>query len=65
MIHTQYGIKVQEWFMDDGGEYVGKKYVDLLKSCRIVIYHTVPKQKSMNGRAEQFNCMINNKAEAL
>jgi hypothetical protein len=52
MIHTQYGIKVLEWFSDDGGEYVSKKYVELLKSHGILIYHTVPKQKSMNGWAE-------------
>ena len=65
LIHTQYGIKVQEWFSDDGGEYIGKKYVDLLKSRGIVIYRTVPEQKSMNGRAERFNRTIDNKAEAL
>jgi hypothetical protein len=52
MIHTQYGIKVQEWFTDDGGEYVSKKYVNLLKSHGIMIYRTVPEQKSMNGWAE-------------
>jgi hypothetical protein len=65
MIHTQYGIKVQEWFSDDGSEYVSKKYVTLLKSHGILIYRSVPEQKSMNGRAERFNRTIDTKAEAL
>ena len=65
MIHTQYGIKVQEWFSDDGGEYISKKYTDLLKSRGIIMFRSVPYQKQMNGRAERFNRTIDEKAEAL
>ena len=55
MILTQYGVKVQEFFTDDGSEFVSDKFIALLKSRGILIYHTVPEKKSMNGWAERFN----------
>src|SRR5437016_4344685 len=65
MILTQYGIKVQELFSDNGGEYIGKAYQDLLKRRGIIMFRSVPHQKQMNGRAERFNQTIDEKAESL
>jgi len=65
MIKTQYGVSIMEWFSDNGGEYVDKLYIDLLKDLGIKIFRSVPRQPQMNGRAERFNQTIDTKAEAL
>ena len=65
MIHTQYDAIVQEWFSDDGGEYISNRYVKLLKEKGIEIFRSVPSQKQMNGRAERFNRTIDEKSESM
>ena len=52
MIKTQYGVSIMEWFSNNGGEYVDKLYIDLLKDLGIKIFRSVPCQPQMNGRAE-------------
>ena len=50
---------------DNGGEYIDKEYVGILKELGIEIQRSVPHQAQMNGRAERFNRTIDEKSEAM
>jgi len=65
MVKTQYNMTIGEWMTDNGGEYVDRDYVKLLKDEGIEIQWSVPSQLQMNGRAERFNHTINEKAESM
>jgi len=65
MVKTQYNTTIGEWIPDNGGEYVDKDYVKLLKDEGIEIQQSVPSQPQMNGRVECFNHTINEKAESM
>jgi len=65
MVKTQYNMTIGEWMTDNGGEYVDKDYVKLLKDEGIEIQQSVPAQLQMNGRAEHFNHTINEKVESM
>jgi len=61
MVKTQYNAIIGEWMTDNGGEYIDKDYVKLLKDEGIKIQQSVPAQPQMNGRVEHFNHTINEK----
>jgi len=65
MVKTQYNATIGEWMSDNGGEYVNKDYVKLLKDEGIEIQRSVPSQLQMNGRVEHFNRTIDEKAESM
>jgi len=65
MVKMQYNMTIGEWMTDNGGEYVDKDYVKLLKDEQIKIQRSVPSQLQMNGRAEHFNHTIDEKAESM
>ena len=61
----QYNATIGEWMTDNGGEYIDKDYVKLLKDEGIEIQWSVPSQLQMNGRVEHFNRTIDEKAESM
>jgi len=65
MVKMQYNATIGEWMTDNGGEYVDKDYVKLLKDEGIESQQSIPAQPQMNGRAECFNCTIDEKAESM
>jgi len=65
MVKTQYNATIGEWMTDNGGEYINKDYVKLLKDEGIEIQRSIPSQPQMNGRAERFNRTIDEKAESM
>jgi len=65
MVKTQYNATIGEWMTDNGGEYIDKDYVKLLKDEGIKIQQSIPSQPQMNGRAEHFNHTIDKKAESM
>jgi len=65
MVKTQYNATIGEWMTDNGGEYINKDYVKLLKDEGIEILQSVPSQPQINGRAECFNRTIDEKAESM
>jgi len=65
MVKMQYNVTIGEWMTDNGGEYINKDYVKLLKDEGIKIQQSVPAQLQMNGRVECFNCTINEKVESM
>ena len=65
MVKNKYQSTVGEWMTDNGGEYVDKNYIKLLKDEGIEIQRSVPAQPQMNGRAERFNRTIDEKAESM
>ena len=50
---------------DAGGEYKSNEFIAFLKGKGIKILQSVPLQPQQNGRAEQFNCTIMDKAQAF
>ena len=65
MVKNKYQSTVGEWMTDNGGEYIDKNYIKLLKDEGIEIQQSVPAQPQMNGRAEHFNRTIDEKAESM
>jgi len=65
MVKTQYNMTIGEWMTDNGGEYINKDYVKLLKDEGIKIQWSIPAQLQMNGRAEHFNHTIDEKVESM
>jgi len=65
MVKMQYNTTIGEWMTDNGGEYVDKDYVKLLKDEGIEIQWSIPAQLQMNGRVERFNHTIDEKAESM
>ena len=65
MVKNKHQSTVGEWMTDNGGEYVDKNYIKLLKDEGIKIQRSVLAQPQMNGRAERFNRTINEKAESM
>jgi len=65
MVKTQYQATIGEWMTDNGGEYVNKDYVKLLKDERIKIQWSFPAQPQVNGRVEHFNHTIDEEAESM
>ena len=53
MVKNKHQLTVGKWMTDNGGEYVDKNYIKLLKDEGIEIQQSVPAQPQMNGRAEQ------------
>jgi hypothetical protein len=65
MVKNQYNGIVSEWMSDNRGEYLNQNYVKLLKDEGIEIQRSVPSMPQMNGRAECFNCTIDEKVESM
>ena len=65
MVKNKHQSTIGEWMTDNGGEYVDKNYIKLLKDEGIEIHRSVPAQPQMNGRAERFNHTIDEKAESM
>ena len=64
MVKNKHQLTVGEWMTDNGGEYVDKNYIKLLKDEGIEIQWSVLSQPQMNGRAECFNHTIDEKASS-
>jgi len=54
MVKTQCKATIGEWMTDNGGEYVDKDYVKLLKDEGIEIQQSIPDQLQMNGRVQPY-----------
>jgi transposase InsO family protein len=65
MVKTQYHSSIEEWRCDQGGEYVGDAFTDLLKDEGIRAKWSPPRTPQINGRAERFMCTFSDKADAM
>jgi hypothetical protein len=62
---TQTTLKLKALHSDCGGEYMAKAVQDTLKQRGIEHHLTMPSSPQLNGKAEQFNCTITDKAMAM
>ena len=65
LVETQYHAKVESWMSDAGGEYKSEALITLLKDNGIKILTSTPHTPQQNGRAEQLNRTLMDKAEAM
>src|SRR5712672_4208538 len=65
MVKNQFGKTPKEWMLDAGGEYKSNEFICILKNSGIKVLQSTPHTPQQNGRAEQFNRSIMEKAEAM
>lgn len=62
---SQKSCKVRTLHSDRGGKYMADSVMKILNEKGIEQHLTMPGSPQQNGRAEQFNCMIMDKAMAM
>src|SRR5271168_552906 len=65
MVRTQQRKEVHAIMSDMGGEFTSHKLLDRFKELGIKVLNSVPHMPQQNGRAERFNRMLFEKAEAM
>src|SRR3984885_5518671 len=65
LIKNQFGITIQEWMSDAGGEYKSDAFMKHLKDAGITVLQSAPHTPQQNGRAERFMRTIMDKAQAM
>jgi hypothetical protein len=65
MVQNQYKTSVEVWCCNQGGEYVGQAFKDLLKDHSIKACWSPPHTLQINRCAEHFMCTFSDKADAM
>ena len=65
MVNNQFGKTPKEWMSDAGGEYKSDEFIRILRNSGIKVLQSALHTPQQNGRAEQFNRSIMEKAEAM